>query len=128
MKEDAGGVSVLLVAVVALVAVVGIGATSVGGLLAAREQAISGAEAAALAAAVATYPPAASETPTRLASEYATANGARLMACICPVDGTMKTRTVTVVTAVTSDVPLFGELAVKGGARAEFDPGAWMGR
>ena len=128
MNSDSGGVSVLMVALVALLAVVGIGVTSVGGLLAAREQAFSAAEAAALAAAVATYPPAASENPARLARDYAAANGASLVTCRCTVDGTMKVRTVTVVAAVTSDVPLFGELAVKGAARAEFDPRAWMGR
>lgn len=117
-----------MVAVVALVAVVGIGVTSVGGLLAAREQAFSAAEAAALAAAVATFPPAASDNPVGLARKYAASNGARLVTCRCPVDGTMKVRTVTVVSSVSMDVPLFGELAVKGVARAEFDPGAWLGR
>lgn len=118
----------LMVSLVAVVAVVGIGVTSVGSLLAAREQAFAAAEAAALAAAVATYPPAASGSPVGLAREYATANGASLVTCRCPVDGTMRVRTVTVFTTVTAEVPLFGELAVKGGARAEFDPGAWMGR
>jgi len=119
---------VLMVSLVAVVAVVGIGVTSVGGLFAAREQAFAAAEAAALAAAVATYPPAASNNPVQLAREYAGANGARLVTCRCPVDGTMKVRTVTVVTSVSMDVPLFGELAVKGAARAEFDPWSWMGR
>lgn len=128
MSRDAGGVSVLMVSLVTVVAVVGIGVTSVGSLLAAREQAFAAAEAAALAAAVATYPPAASGSPVGLAREYATANGASLVTCRCPVDGTMRVRTVTVFTSVTAEVPLFGELAVKGGARAEFDPEAWMGR
>ena len=128
MNDEAGGVTVFMVAVMALVAVVGIGVVSVGGLLAAREKAIGAAEAAALAAAVATYPPAASESPVGLARTYAAANGASLVTCRCPVDGSMSVRTVTVVAVVTSDVPLFGELAVKGGARAEFDPRAWMGR
>ena len=118
----------MVVAVVALVAIVGIGVTSVAGLIAAREQAFAAAEAAALAAAVATYPPAASDNPVQLARQYAGANGARLVTCRCAVDGTMKVRTVTVVTSVSMDVNLFGELAVKGAARAEFDPRAWMGR
>lgn len=117
-----------MVAVLALVAVVGIGVTSVGGLLATREQAFAAAEAAALAAAVATYPPAASTHPAHLAGEYAAANGAELVTCHCPVDGTIRVRTVTVIAAVRRDVPLFGELMVRGGARAEFDPRAWMGR
>jgi Flp pilus assembly protein TadG len=127
VRSESGGVTILMLAVLALVAVIGVGVASLGSLLAAREQAMGAAEAAALAAAVATYPPAASGDPSRLAAEYAGRNGAALESCRCPLDGSMSVRTVTVVTTTTRSVPVFGEVTIRGAARAEFDPMTWLG-
>ncbi len=119
--------TVLVIGWVAVISVIGVAATSVGSLLAAREQAYTAAEAAALASAVATYPPAATGSPLALAAEYARRNGARLATCRCPVDISIRPRTVTVTTALTVEVPLFGQVTVRASARSEFDPGRWLG-
>jgi hypothetical protein len=111
-----------------LVAAVGVGTAGLGVLFDAREQAATAAEAAALAAAVATYPPAAEGPPERLASEMAGHNGARLISCWCEVDRTLAARVVAVTVALTADLPLFGEVDVGKTARAEFEPRLWLGR
>ena len=53
---DSGVAAIAMAAMAALLATVTVGVVSVGVVLAARSQAVSGADAAALAAAVATYP------------------------------------------------------------------------
>jgi len=128
VRRDAGSATLPVLAAVALVAAVSVGAGSVGVLLSAREQAIAAAEAAALAAAVATYPPTGAGSPVAVAADLAKRNYATLVSCRCPVDGGLRARTVTVITAVTVDVPLFDRLTVRGGARAEFDPRSFLGR
>ena len=85
VRSDRGGMTILVIGWVAVIAVIGVAATSVGSLLAAREQAYTAAEAAALASAVATYPPAGTGSPVALAAEYARRNGARLV--IVPMPG-----------------------------------------
>lgn len=125
---EVGSAAPILIAGAALVAVVAIGVGSLGALLVSKERAITAAEAAALAAAVASYPPAApAGPPAKVASEHATANGASVVTCVCPLDGSLNSRVVIVVVEVTTIVPLFGEMRVRGGARAEFDPVAWLG-
>lgn len=119
--------TILVIGWVAVIATVGVAATSVGSLLATREQAHTAAEAAALAAAVATYPPAGPGSPVVLAAEYAARNGSRLVSCRCQVDHSIRPRTVTVVTAREVDVPIFGLVSVQASARSEFDPGLWLG-
>ncbi len=119
--------TVLVIGWVAVIAVIGVAATSIGSLLAAREQAYTAAEAAALASAVATYPPAGTGSPVAQAAEYARRNGARLAMCRCPVDISMLPRTVTVTTALAVEVPIFGQVTVRASARSEFDPGLWLG-
>ncbi|HEX9864102.1 MAG TPA: hypothetical protein VGC03_03960 [Acidimicrobiia bacterium] len=128
MTADRGAATVLLVGLCALVAAIGVGSAALGVLFDAREQAATAAEAAALAAAVATFPPTGARSPQTLAAEYATRNGARLVSCWCDVDGSMAVRVVAVTVALTADLPLFGEVLVGKTARAEFDPGAWLGR
>lgn len=113
--------------VVAAVASVAVASTSVGLLLAERERVSTAAEAAALAAAVATFPPAGRGNPIAAAGEIAAANGAELISCSCPVDSTFAPRTVEVTTEVTVEVPIFGLLTVGQKARAEFDPQLWLG-
>jgi len=118
--------TILVIGWVAVIAVIGVAATSVGSLLAAREVAYTAADAAALAAAVATYPPATPRSPVALAAEYAARNGSRLITCRCPVDLSIRPRTVTVTTGRDVEVPIFGLVTVRVSARSEFDPGRWL--
>ncbi len=126
--RDRGSAAILMAVFAGVVAVVGMGSASVGLLLSGRELAATAAEAASLAAAVATYPPAASGAPVSVASEMAEENGARLESCRCAVDSSLRVRQATVVTAVITEVPLFGTAVIRGSATAEFDPAAWLGR
>lgn len=120
--------TVLVLGVCGLVAIIGVATAALGVLFDAREQAATAAEAAALAAAVATYPPAGADDPDGLAAELAARNGARLVSCWCPVDGSLRSRVVAVTVALVAEVPLFGEVLVGKTARAEFEPRAWLGR
>ncbi|HEU4917213.1 MAG TPA: pilus assembly protein TadG-related protein [Acidimicrobiia bacterium] len=128
MRPDTGAGTVLMLGLCGLIATVGVGTAALGVLYDTREKAATAAEAAALAAAVATYPPAADGAPDRLAAELAQRNGARLISCWCDVDTSLKTRVVAVTVALTANVPLFGEVAVGRTARAEFEPRVWLGR
>jgi hypothetical protein len=128
MTGDRGGITILMVAVCALVATIGVATAALGVLFDARERAATAAEAAALAAAVATYPPTGAGMPESLAAEYAARNDAEMVSCWCPVDGTLQTRVVAVTVALTADIPVFGEVLVGKTARAEFSPRAWLGR
>lgn len=128
MSDDRGGITVLMVAMCAVVAGVGVATAALGVLFDAREQAATAAEAAALAAAVATYPATGAGSPEELAAEFAQRNGARLISCWCPVEGGLQARVVAVTVALDADLPLFGEVMVGKTARAEFDPRAWLGR
>jgi hypothetical protein len=128
MTGEGGGATILVIALCAFVATVGVGTASLGVLFDAREQAATAAEAAALAAAVATYPPTMAGSPQKLAAEYASLNGARLVSCWCVVDSTLRARVVAITVALSADVPLFGEVLVGKTARAEFDPRSWLGR
>lgn len=126
MTERGSG-TVLGMAVTGLLAASLVGVTSLTMAYTAREKAATAAEAAALAAAVATYPGTGRTVPAGVASRVAAANGARLESCSCPVDGSLSLRTVTVRTSVEVVVPFFGRLRIRGAARAEFDPVAWLG-
>ncbi len=128
MRPDTGAGTVLMLGLCGLIATVGVGTAALGVLYDTREKAATAAEAAALAAAVATHPPAADGAPDRLAAELAQRNGARLISCWCDVDTSLKTRVVAVTVALTANVPLFGEVAVGRTARAEFEPRVWLGR
>jgi Flp pilus assembly protein TadG len=127
MISDRGASALPMMMVAGVVVAVGVASTSVGLLLAGREQVSIASEAAALAAAVATYPPAGGGDPISAAREIAAANGATLVSCSCSVDPTLRPRTVEVETSSLVDVPLFGRLEVGRKARAEFDPGLWLG-
>lgn len=128
MTGDRGGMTILMVALCALIATIGVATAALGVLFDAREKAATAAEAAALAAAVATYPPTGAGMPELLAAEYAARNDAEMVSCWCPVDGSLRTRVVAVTVALTADIPVFGDVLVGKTARAEFDPRAWLGR
>lgn len=113
---------------VVIVAVLIVAVSSVAVVYAAATRASNGADAAALGAAVATYPPAADRPPTAVANELADLNGSRLISCRCPIDGGLTVRAVEVVVAVDVDVLIFGNVTVQRTSRAEFDPRSWLGR
>jgi hypothetical protein len=120
--------TILVVILAAFIAFIGIATAALGVLFDARERAATAADAAALAAAVASYPPTDAGLPAAVAAEYAALNGSRLVSCWCPVDGALRSRVVAVTVALTTDLPVFGEVTVGKTARAEFDPRAWLGR
>jgi hypothetical protein len=112
-------------------ALTGLGMIAVGSITAlygARIHASTAADAAALAAAVATYPPAGGGDPVQEARHFALINGAVLKECDCALDYSMDVRIVTVVVEMKVPVPLFGVIPISAGARAEFDPSLWLGR
>ena len=127
MSSDNGTMTVVMTGVIVIVAVVGTTVAALGMLYAARAQATNAADAAALAAAVATYPSVGRDDPRSAAEHAAEANGAGLVGCECPVDSSLDARTVEVVTAIRVDVPIFGEVTVRAASRAEFDPMRWLG-
>jgi hypothetical protein len=128
MTHDNGSMAVALSGVTAIVAVLGVAVAAIGMLYGARAQATNAADAAALASAVATYPPAAGTDPVTAARQAARLNDATLIACRCVRDSSLTARTVEVVAAVEVDVPVFGAVTVRGISRAEFDPMLWLGR
>lgn len=125
---EAGAATVAMVAVAALLATLGIATASLGAAYGARAQAQTASDAAALAAAVATYPGASNTSPSFRAAAVAEANGAALIRCSCAVDQSLSVRVVEVVTGVGIHVPIFGRLQVRAASRAEFDPRRWLGR
>ena len=78
-RDERGSVTVVAAAVMALVAVLTMGA---GKALVARERAQAAADAAALAAAQELVMPT-GRSPAELAAEYAARNGATLASCVC---------------------------------------------
>jgi secretion/DNA translocation related TadE-like protein len=127
LRDDHGGVTVVMMALIAVLAVAAIAVAALGSLYSARAQAQAAADAGALAAAVATYPPAGDGEPVARARSVVEANGAVLVACRCRHDSSLVVRVVEVVAAVDARVPVFGQLRVRGSSRAEFDPLRWLG-
>lgn len=120
---DRGSVGVLLLAVASLLAMALMAVAASGQYLAATARAAAAADAAALAAAPVTFRPyGARGSPTQEASLFASANGARLVSCRCPVDESWEPRTVEVRTEVTVNVVLMGTATVTAVGRATFSP------
>lgn len=119
--------TVVMAAFIAVVIVLATSVAGLGALYAARAHAQTAAEAAALAAAVSTYPPASPTDPVEAAHRVTVENEASLVRCRCPRDGSLAARVVEVVTVVTARVPVLGEWDVHAVARAEFDPLRWIG-
>jgi hypothetical protein len=114
-------------AVTGLVAVVVMATAILGLIYSARTQAALASDAAALAAAVATYPGAGRGPPGAEATRAAAANGAVVTRCACRVDASLAARVASVTAVVVVDAPLFGALRVGATSRAEFDPKTWLG-
>ncbi len=128
MNNESGSSMILMAGLVGLVVAVSVAVVGLGLAYSARAQAQAASDAAALAAAVGTYPPAATGRPIQLARRVAQANRATVVACSCPVDASIRLRVVSVTTAVEVDTPMFGRLLVEATSRAEFDPRRWLGR
>jgi secretion/DNA translocation related TadE-like protein len=117
-NAERGSVTVLMAGIVCTVAVLGVVIGATGQVLAARSQASTGADASALAAAVATF----DGDPKAEALRLAEANGVRLVSCDCRRDRTWGRRTVTVLVEVDVDVLGLGSRTVRARARAEYLP------
>lgn len=81
--EERGSVSIVVVAMAAVIVVLGLGAADVARVFAAASRAQTAADAAALAAAQEQALPGGSSTPSEVAASYAAANGAGLDSCAC---------------------------------------------
>jgi secretion/DNA translocation related TadE-like protein len=103
-----------------MILMMGIALLDVTAVLSARNRAQTAADAAALAAAPATFHPG---LPAREAARrMAEANGARLMRCRCPMDGRPMPRIVLVSTEVIAKLWLWDDIRVRAASRAEFSP------
>jgi hypothetical protein len=92
-------------------------------LTAARAQLTVAADAAALAAAPATFSSfGSSGRPAAEAEAMATANGATLAQCRCPIDRSWADRTVVVVVTTVVDLTVLGSRRLETAAAAEFRP------
>lgn len=113
-------------AVVIVVLIVAVGA--VGSGVGAYTKAAGAADAAALAAAPVTFLPfGAKGTPAQEAARFATANGATLVSCRCPIDRSWETRTVVVTVTRTVSIIGIGEITVRATSKATFAPAALLG-
>ena len=121
--NERGGASLTLLGVIALALLLAYGLLAVGAVLEARTEASTAADAAALAAAPVTFLPfGARGSPAEEAARFATANGVRLVWCVCPPDPSWEPRTVVVEVEKVVTLWPVGELRVRAQGRAEFVP------
>lgn len=114
---------VLGAAVAVLVVVLAAAVGSVGAGLAAYSAAVNAADAAALAAAPVTFRPfGAVGSASDEAERYARHNGARMVACTCPMDPSWEERTVSVTVERSVRIPGLGGFRVRATSRATFSP------
>ena len=123
MSRERGSASVLLVGLLPIILIVGLAVIEAAGLVGSRVQAQTAADAAALAAAAATFP-ALGEDPHAEALRFAEANGAELVSCRCPMDPSAEPRVVRVTMSMVHHTRFFGEVVLRAGASAEFIPGS----
>ncbi|MFQ5523600.1 MAG: hypothetical protein ACE5F5_08480 [Acidimicrobiia bacterium] len=128
MKSEGGSLTPLIAAVVALVALAAVATASLAVVYTARVKAVTAADASALAAAAGTYPATGVGLPAVAARRAAEANGAELVSCRCSLDSSLHPREVTVVAAVSADLPVLGRLRIRAASRAEFEPLVWLSR
>jgi secretion/DNA translocation related TadE-like protein len=122
MRERGSG-TILVIGVIAVTITVGLSLVTATQIVVARARAVTAADAAALAAAPATFPPVMQgSSPLATADTIAVANGARLIACHCPVLATFEPRAVEVLVEVPVDLVIFGRRFVRAASRAEFVP------
>ncbi|HHC07552.1 MAG TPA: hypothetical protein ENK55_02380 [Actinobacteria bacterium] len=123
--NDRGAVTPVVLAGIVLLAVLAVGVADVGRYFAARSRAAAAADAAALAAAPVTFAPfGADGGPAAEAARFARHNGARLVACRCPIDRSWRPRRVEVTVAVRVRLLGLPDLVVYERGAARFDPAA----
>lgn len=111
--------------VLAMMLALSVGAVGAG--MAAYAQASSAADAAALAAAPVTFSQfEAKGSPRAEAARFASANGTRLVRCLCRIDRSWEKRTVTVIVERSVDIPGLGTMKVRATSRATFEPMALL--
>ncbi len=117
--DERGSVSIIVVAIVAVIVVLGLCAADLARVLTVSAGAQSAADAAALAAAQELAVPSGVD-PSELASEYAARNGAALVSCTCErgsLEATVDVR------APVGPLQVFGDDRIVGAsARAVVDP------
>lgn len=118
--SERGMITVLAPVVVGMLLVMAAALLDVTAVVSARIRSQTAADAAALAAAPATFNPAV--VPRKAAQRMAEANGARLVWCRCLVDRRPAPRTVSVRTEVVVRLWLWEDVRVSAQARAEFTP------
>lgn len=122
-RGEGGSATVVMIGLVGVVVVLGLLVADAAVHLRGRMLAVTAADAAALAAAPVTFHGfGTAATPEAEAVRFATANGAVLDRCACPVDRTWRRRTVTVTVSVTTSLFLFGDRTVDASSTAEFTP------
>lgn len=128
MRAERGSVTLLAAASMSVTLLLGMLAVEATWLAAARLQAQTAAEAAALAAAPITFGSFGQVAdPAAEAARFAGANEALLVSCRCPIDPVWRSRIVTVQVEVKVRAGLFGITTVAAEASAEFDPTVWLG-
>ena len=120
---ERGSATVVMLGLAAVVVVLGLLVADAAVYLRGRMLAATAADAAALAAAPVTFHGfGTTATPQAEAGRFATANGAVLDRCRCPVDRSWRTRTVDVTVTVATSLVLFGDRPVAATSSAEFAP------
>jgi len=120
---ESGAVGLMAAALTALAVVLALLVVDVARVVALRAQVTTAADAAALAAAPVTFSPfGTSGDPVREAAEVASANGARLVECSCPIDRSWGSRTVTVTVVVRASLALLRDSELTARSSAEFRP------
>ncbi len=119
IRDERGSVSIIVVAIVAVIVVLGLCAADLARVLTVSASAQSAADAAALAAAQELAVPSGVD-PSEMASEYAVRNGAELVSCTCERGSLAATVDVRV---PVGPLRVFGDDRVVGAsARAIVDP------
>lgn len=122
MSGETGSASIVGVVAVTAILAAGLMAVEASTLVGDRLGAQTAADAAALAAAQATFPLGGSGDPREMAARFALHNGAELVSCECRIDHSWRPRVVRVVVRRLRSTLWFGTIAVTAGASAEFDP------
>lgn len=119
-RGERGAIAILAVVVVGMLLVMAVALLDVTEVVSARTRAQTAADAAALAAAPATFTMV--SPPREAARRLAGANGARLVWCRCRVDRRPLARTVSVRTEVVARLWFWEDVRVVAQSRAEFIP------
>jgi len=123
MSQQQGAATAVVAALLVVGMVLALLVADVARVTEARARLTAAADAAALAAAPATFADfGAGADPYRSAAEMARANSAQLVECSCRVDRSWATRMVRVVVASDVDLTLLGARHLEASAAAEFSP------